>query len=340
MIFHIREWLKKQKCFNELVGMKGRIRMKISVIIPAYNTEKYINQCIESVLAQTLNELEVIVVDDGSTDQTLSMLRKYEQQYPSKVRVFHKENGGQASARNLALSHAKGEYLGFVDSDDWIDPTMYEEMYEKAKKEDLDIVICDMVDHYPERQLYHHASKFDDKFMVTPSACNKIFKTSFVGNVRFPEGLWYEDFEYTTKQLMKTDRIGVIHKGFYHCHCREVSTMNNNNSIKNKDMLCVIQHLEQFVNENGWQEKYAQVLEYIYIEHVLITTINRLECQKNKDKRAVIQYLRNAVCKKYPTFYKDSVFCKFGKNRQIIACLNALGLSKVSRVLLNIKSRL
>ena len=314
--------------------------MKVSVIIPAYNTEEYMSQCLESILAQTLQEIEILVVDDGSTDQTLKVLKDYEERYPEKVRVFHKENGGQASARNLALTYARGEFLGFVDSDDWISPEMYEEMYDKAVEEEADIVICDMVDHYPDREIYHHSSSFADKFTVTPSACNKIFRRTFADGITFPVGLWYEDFEYTTKQLMKTDKISVIHKGFYHCHCREVSTMNNNNSQKNKDMLSVIEHLETFVSENGWKDRYADVLQYIHLEHILITTINRLECMENTEKREVINFLRKAVLQRYPKFYKSSVLKKLPRNRQIVAILNGFGLSSVSKFLLNMKAKL
>ena len=308
--------------------------VKVSVIIPAYNTKEYMGQCLNSLLEQTLQNMEIIIVDDGSTDGTLDILKQYEKQCPEKIRVFSKENGGQASARNLALNYAKGEYLGFVDSDDWVDREMYEEMYLKAEAEDTDIVICDMVDHYPERQIYHHASQFKNKFSVTPSACNKIFRRDFVGDVKFPEGLWYEDFEFTTKQLMKTDKISVIHKGFYHCHCRDVSTMNNNNSLKNKDILTVIQHLEEFVIQNGWLDQYAEVIEFLYLEHILITTIYRVENQKSKAKRQVIRYLRKQVCQKYPHFYKDRVFLGFPPKRRIIACLNGLGLSQMSRMIL------
>ena len=132
----------------------------------------------------------------------------------------------------------------------------------------------------------------------------------------------------------------MVHKGFYHCHCREGSTMNNNNSAMNKDMLEVIRHLEKFVEEHGWQEKCAEVIEYLYIEHIIITTINRLEMQKNKEKRAVINFLRKETLKRYPKFYQDSVFTTFPKKRQLIACLNAAGLSVISKVLFSIKSKL
>ncbi len=314
--------------------------IKVSVIIPAYNTEAYMKQCMESLVNQTLQEIEIIVVDDGSTDNTLEILKKFETEHPEKVRVLTKENGGQASARNMALQFAQGEYLGFVDSDDWVDETMYEEMYHLAKEKAADIVISDTIDHYSDHDVYHHASQFSDKFSVTPSACNKIFRRSFIGDVRFPEGLWYEDFEFTTKLLMKTEKIDVIHKGFYHCHCREISTMNNNNAKKNKDILTVINHLEEFVIANGWKEKYAHVIEYLYLEHILITTINRLENQENKDKKAVIRFLRKEVCKKYPRFYTGDVFKGFPMNRKIVACLNAAGLSVVSKFIFYLKSKL
>lgn len=314
--------------------------VKVSVIIPAYNTEKYMVECLDSLLKQTLKEIEIIVVDDGSTDGTLKILRKYEVDFPQKIRVFHKENGGQASARNLALKYATGEYLGFVDSDDWIDINMYEVMYSKAKNEGADIVICDMVDHYPDREIYHHSSRFEDKFKVTPSACNKIFKRGFAEGVFFPEGLYYEDFEYTTKQLMKTEKISVVHEGFYHCHCREVSTMNNNNARMNRDILSVLKNIESFVEKNGWRDKYAEVLEYLYIDHILITTINRLQVQNNNEKKEIINYLRKEVLKKYPKFYKDDAFVKIPKNRQIIARLNAAGLSSISNMLLKLKEKL
>ena len=255
------------------------------------------------------------------------------------MRVFHKENGGLSSTRNFALQYANGEYIGFVDSDDWIDLEMYEEMYWKAKDENADIVICDMIDHYTDHEIYHHSSRFSDKFSVTASACNKMFRTKFIGNIRFPVGLWYEDLEFTTKQLMKTENISVIHKGFYHCHCRSFSIMNNNDSEKNKDILTVIEHLESFAKENGWSSKYEDTIKYLYIDHVLITTINRLEKQNNKEKRNVINYLREMVKKKYPKIYKDQVFRYLQRNRRVIARLNMMGLSMVSRFILYVKAK-
>ena len=267
---------------------------------------------------------------------SLEIMKEFKNKYPNIIKIFDKVNGGQASARNYALSFAQGEYLGFVDSDDWVDSTMYEEMYEKAEKEDADIVICDMVDHFPDRTVCYPSSRFENKFKVTPSACNKLFKRSLVKEDVFPVGLWYEDFEFTTMQLMKTDCISVIHKGLYHCHCREVSTMYNNNSEKNQDILVVLEHLVEYVEKNGWYEKYKNVLEYLYIDHVLITSINRVQKQTNEKKKIVINNLRKEVLKKYNSFYRDDAFREMPKKRQIIALLNAYGLCSMSMMLLKI----
>lgn len=312
------------------------MKIKVSVIIPVYNTEDYLKECIESLVNQTLREIEILIVNDGSTDSSLEIMKEFKNKYPNIIKIFDKVNGGQASARNYALPFAQGEYLGFVDSDDWVDSTMYEEMYEKAEKEDADIVICDMVDHFPDRTVCYPSSRFENKFKVTPSACNKLFKRSLVKEDVFPVGLWYEDFEFTTMQLMKTDCISVIHKGLYHCHCREVSTMYNNNSEKNQDILVVLEHLVEYVEKNGWYEKYKNVLEYLYIDHVLITSINRVQKQTNEKKKIVINNLRKEVLKKYNSFYKDDAFREMPKKRQIIALLNVYGLCSMSMMLLKI----
>ena len=312
------------------------MKIKVSVIIPVYNTEDYLKECIESLVNQTLREIEILIVNDGSTDSSLEIMKEFKNKYPNIIKIFDKVNGGQASARNYALSFAQGEYLGFVDSDDWVDSTMYEEMYEKAEKEDADIVICDMVDHFPDRTVCYPSSRFENKFKVTPSACNKLFKRSLVKEDVFPVGLWYEDFEFTTMQLMKTDCISVIYKGLYHCHCREVSTMYNNNSEKNQDILVVLEHLVEYVEKNGWYEKYKNVLEYLYIDHVLITSINRVQKQTNEKKKIVINNLRKEVLKKYNSFYRDDAFREMPKKRQIIALLNAYGLCSMSMMLLKI----
>ena len=313
---------------------------KVSVIIPAYNTEKYISSCLDSLVNQTLEDIEVIVVDDGSTDNTLQILNSYAEKYPHKIKVFHKENGGQASARNFGLKYAQGEFLGFVDSDDWVSHNMYELMYQEAKLQNAEIVICNIVEHFSDRKIEHDMTAPPNKLGFAGSCCNKIFSREMVGEITFPEGLWYEDFEFSAKQLLKSNHIGLVHEGLYHYNCREGSTMHNANAKKNKDILEVLDHIVEFAEKRGFREQYKNEIEFLYIDHVLFASINRLEEQDNPEKKAVIEYLRKATIEKYPHYYKSPELKKFGLKNRVIVFFNGVGLSGVSRTLLELKEKI
>ena len=138
---------------------------------------------------------------------------------------------------------------------------------------------------------------------------------------------------------MLTDNISVIHKGFYHCHCREVSTMSNNNAQKNLDMIAVFDNFDAFVEKHALAEKYADTLEFLHIDHILISTINRLEKQDNKNKRTVIKEMRKYIRRKYPRFYKGRVFKSFPKKKRIVAFLNYIGLSLFTKIILDFKAQ-
>ena len=116
--------------------------MKVSIIVPVYNVESYLDKCLNSLVNQTLKDIEIIVINDGSTDNSQKIIDKYSKKYKNIINIT-KENGGVSEARNLGLEKASGEYIGFLDSDDWIEPDMYELMYQKAKTENFDIVACD-----------------------------------------------------------------------------------------------------------------------------------------------------------------------------------------------------
>ena len=314
---------------------------KISVIVPVYNVEKYIDKCLDSLVNQTLEDIEIIMVNDGSPDNSQKIIDKYAKKYPNKVKSYIKENGGQGSARNLGLEHASGKYISFVDSDDWIDKNALEEMYNLANKNNSDIVICDMIDHFlldneEEKQIYHNCTNYESVFRVTPSACNKIFKKEVIGNLRFIPKIWYEDFNFTTKILLNTQNISVISKGFYHCSCGHISTMNNNNSLKNLDMITALDDIIKYSKEN---KKYDRnIMSYLIFDHILITTINRVAVQKNKDKKRVLKELLDYCKKNIPNYKKEKFYNTINRNRKLIANLNYNNLWMISKILLKIKS--
>lgn len=174
----------------------------VSVIIPVYNVEKYLKNCVESVLNQTYRKLDIILVDDGSTDLSGKICDELGN-CDKRVTVIHKQNGGLSDARNAGLDVARGAYYAFVDSDDYISSDMVEIMINSARENSCEIAICNMVrfSESGESALFYHpvAQKQillgDDRFktLQQPSVCNKIFKASLFQNIRFPKGKYYED---------------------------------------------------------------------------------------------------------------------------------------------------
>lgn len=312
--------------------------MKVSIIVPVYNVEKYLPQCLDSLVAQTIDDFEIIVVNDGSPDHSQDIIDSYKNRFPELLISLVKENGGQGSARNMAMEIAKGDYIGFVDSDDWVDPTMYEKMYSLAVKKQADIVICDMMDHFEDgTTTYYPVSVFESPFEVTPSACNKIFRREIIGDTRFPARLWYEDFDFTTKMLIRATSIECIHESFYHCHCRPGSTMNNNNAPKNLDMLTVLEDIHCYIKTLPSSEQWDSVFDYLVLEHLLLTSINRVAVQHHPEKRQVIQKMLQYVKQNIPSLSNCSAYQHFSKNQKIILFFNYHGLYFISKILLKMK---
>lgn len=314
------------------------MKIKVSIIVPVWNVEKYLEQCLDSLVNQTLKEIEIIIVNDGSPDNSQAIIDSYVKKYPKLVRSFIKENGGQGSARNFGLSKAKGNYISFVDSDDWLDLNALEEMYNVAIANDSDVVICDMIDHLKNNEIYHDCTNYRAVYEVTPSACNKIFKKDIIEDIKFLPNLWYEDFNFTTKILLKTQKISQINKGFYHCNCREVSTMNNNNSIKNLDMIKVIEDLKIFAKENNLYNE--EIFTYLIYNHILITSINRVAIQKNRNKNKVIKKFIRYCRETIPNYRKMNFYINERRNKKIIAWLNYHYFYYLSKLILRINSLL
>lgn len=212
-------------------------------------------------------------------------------------------------------------------------------MYTQAVKTNSDIVICDMADYCEDGTTKtYNCTKFDSVYNVTASASNKIFKKNIIKDVYFLNGKWYEDFNFTTKILLKNPKISVISKVLYNCNVRNISTMNNNNSSKNLDIIDVIQDLIEYSKSNNCYDE--NIFKYLIFDHILITTINRVALQKNKSKRKVIKKLRK-YCKLNLKNYKTQRFYNsIPHQRKIIAKLNYYGLHNISKILLKIKSTL
>lgn len=197
----------------------------ISVIVPVFNVEPFLHRSIDSILNQTYKDIEIILVDDGSTDRSGEICDEYADNN-SKVVVFHTDNHGLSAARNLGLDHASGEYIGFVDPDDWIEPDMYEVLINKATFTDSDIVECGIMLEYSNRTEVREGKESTMTGMEAVSALlkeelynsvwNKVWKHHCFDCCRFPEGRVFEDVAITYKVFAKARRVCTIAEAKYH----------------------------------------------------------------------------------------------------------------------------
>ena len=285
----------------------------VSVIVPFYNVENYIEKCLNTLVHQTLEDIEIILVNDGSQDRSMVVVKKFLEQYPDKITYLEKENGGLSDARNYALPYAKGEYIAFLDSDDYVEKTMYKDMYELAKKEDSDMVECNFYWEYPDKKkedigvVYSGKKEMLEKVRVV--AWNKLIKKEVLekSKVTFPKGYRYEDVEFTYKLIPYLDRVSFLKKPCVHYIQREGSISNNQNE-RNKEIFDVLEHVIDFYKENDLYEEYKDELEYIYIRYAFCSSLLRIV--KIKDEfvqRKLLDLTWEKVNTTFPEWKKNPV---------------------------------
>lgn len=199
----------------------------ISVIVPVYNVEKYLDRCVKSILSQSFSDFELLLVDDGSPDRCGEMCDEYAKG-DSRIKAFHKRNGGLSDARNFGIEKALGEYLMLVDSDDYIHEQMLETLHRLITENDADLAVCSAMDVFEGKEVTQvreirefTLNKTESyKYMLRgdglPSACNKLYKRQTVGEVRFPVGKLYEDGFFTPQILKRVEKTAVTSRPMYY----------------------------------------------------------------------------------------------------------------------------
>ena len=262
--------------------------MKLSVIVPVYNVEKYIEACIRSLLMQSYDDFEIIIVDDGSQDSSIDYARKMIVN-ESNVHIIKKINGGLSDARNFGIEHAKGEYLAFIDSDDTIHPDMFKNMMHKLLTEYADICVCDMEYVYADgRKTYASSSIVSNVnpysiILTNNSACNKIFKKSLFDQIRFPIRKWYEDLATIPVLLKQASKVVHIEQVLYYYFQREGSIAHGRNE-KMFDIYWAIQNIEDLLL-CAMDEHWIDVKNRLLIEHGLFLTNLRIKKMNKWDDR-------------------------------------------------------
>ena len=288
----------------------------ISIIVPIYNVEEYLNRCLDSIVAQDYSDYEVLLIDDGSKDSSedicLSYLEKYNNFY-----YYYKENGGLSDARNYGLNFAKGEYICFVDSDDYLREDYLSKLIDKAIQEKSDIVICDYYDKYDNHEVIRKGKVnknnniIKDYLLSPPNAWNKLYKKTLFtkNNIRYPKGLFYEDLATTPILLTKARKISYIDEALYYYVQRQGSIMNQTSyNKKNDDIFDVINIINEHYKKENIYEKYKEEFEYICITRLLHDYVLRIyrypEGEEGINK--AISYMKN----NYPNYSKNKYYLK------------------------------
>ena len=227
----------------------------LSIIVPVYNVKSYLKKCVESIINQTYTNLQIILVDDGSTDGSQDICDEFAQR-DSRIVVIHKENGGLSTARNVGRDRAKGVYIAFVDSDDWLEPNMYEALISQLEKHEADIVACSFYECKGDGKKAVGDSKnirvidteeiFINKNQLRFLVWNKVFRRSFVEEMRFVPGQVYEDFHFCRQVFLKTKKLVYLDVPFYNYR---ISRPGNTNSSFKPGRMCIFGEFDALIND-------------------------------------------------------------------------------------------
>lgn len=288
----------------------------ISVIVPVYKVEQYLEKCLDSIINQTYRNIEIILVDDGSPDRCGQICDEYSRK-DERIKVIHKENGGLSDARNVGTKQASGEYLLFIDSDDYVEHNLVEKVAEVINKRDCDMVLFDYIkeeedgsseecySNLPENQMITLESN-PEIIISTLSAWSKLYRKEFYLKAGhwFPVGRYYEDLGSIPKLYLDAKNIVYIREALYHYNIRQGSIMTSTKYDKNyNDRTAMFNDIIRYYKEQGKYEQYHAELEYLAFGAVYF----------EPSKEIILADWKNSYIRKFREYYKG-LFPEFKKN--------------------------
>ena len=295
--------------------------VKVSVIVPIYNSEKYLKRCIDSLVNQTLSDMEFILINDGSTDSCDSIINSYND---SRIKYFKRSNHGTGATRNFGIDHAVGEFIGFLDSDDYVDADMYEKMYNECINKGLDIVICD---HYIESESSSSTLRFID-FGVTSlddspnllldinlAPWNKIYsKRIFSSDTYYPVGVKYEDTPWVALMFSRANRIGKLNEPLYHYIVHD----NSQTTVIDERVFDIFKITDLLFETLGNNEKIKSCVDDLVIYLITKYTISQRYLNNKNERDKFIDFAFEYLNKNIPNFKKSDYFKKRNKLKGFI----------------------
>lgn len=307
---------------------------KVSVIIPVYNDESFLNKCISSIANQTMEDIEIIAVNDGSTDNSLIMLDKLSSKYKGKLKVYTKENGGAGSARNIGLENANGEFIKFVDADDYLEANILEKMYTIAKENNVSLVRGNY------RYVYGPIKEIrtgwtgvignkivdvrKDKDYVTaeaPNIGNKLISRELIGDLRFPEKTKWEDLAVIPVVIASSEKLFHMDETVYNYRINMNTTVNDfiNKIPGILDIIKCVENIEHEMEVRGLSEEYSEQIKNIFILHTLLRIKNAMFWVNfpHKKKEIVISSLLAILDAKYPDWEENKMIESYKRSSRL-----------------------
>ncbi len=301
--------------------------MKLSVIVPVYNmaAEGKLNYCLDSLVNQTIDDYEIIAVDDCSTDNSLEILRTYEIKYPDKLKVIASSvNRKQGGAKNLGLEAAKGEWIGFIDSDDWITPDFYEKLLQRAKETGADMVGCDyhltgehsmavgqvVCNNRPEQTGELNHEKYASLILDGGSLVVKIYKRHIIYDYpnRFPEGIFYEDNAISNSWMLRAKCFAYLPEPMYYYYQHEGSTVHTITVGRCEDRMAAARIMVKEAEEFGFMQEYREEIEFKFTLLFYINTLFSYMVGVRPVKLDFVRKMGKEMRKTFVNFQENSYY--------------------------------
>lgn len=304
----------------------------VSIVVPVYNVEAYLEFCVESLKKQTLKDIEIILVDDGSPDNSGAICDRLAET-DDRIVVIHKENGGLSSARNAGIAVAKGGYIGFVDSDDWIEPDMYEHLYTLALKHNADIADCEMYetserafadfDKAGDVRVLDRNGALDVFFRITKPGinycvCDKLFKRELFDKVIFNESIIFEDIDLNYRALLLADCYVESSAVKYYYFKNTEGISRNSLRMKDMDLIKVWDNIIELAKEHTPDYLQWAVFNRRRADFGLICKMFKYGCRENKEDH---KQIRNQLLKSIRSNFWHLLKGKLPFNRKILLIL-------------------
>lgn len=330
---------------------------KASVIVPVYKVKEYLEPCVRSILAQTQRDFELLLIDDGSPDECGSMCDAFAQADP-RIRVIHQENRGLGGARNTGIEAAKGDWLLFVDSDDWIDPETLQTTLAAGEQNEAQLVVFGFrtVDGQGKtlgvfQETLPMGAPFSPKerkdvFLIFPCAWNKLYRKELFAEtgIRYPSRVWYEDIRTTLKLLTQTEKMVCIDFVGYNYLQREGSIMNSGNLQRNREIIDAFDDLLPWFSERGLLDEYLDELGYLAAIHVYLTASVRVLRGEQADKplvrRELLPAFKAYVKEKFPDYQKNPYLSRLPKGQRLLWRLLGMRCYAAIKLLFSLKGTL